>query len=291
MSFGGPPSNVNGFETSNGSGDTDFEALVRGEQQGPSGGTDMLGNDPWANASASAGSSTVLPSRLTTDRTRSNNASPAATFSWSSPPVSPPPNNTLSAPKPQSRAITPDNTLNTLNSSFPALSATNPGIGSPSFAPPQQQSRPTMSMNGMMAPATTPSYNNAQGSGIDWTKAAGSITASNQWGSTSSTANTMGGHSNFSSMAPMNSQAQGQGNPYTSFSIAPPPLKPAGNSSFSIAPPPSMGMASRTASSGSGMGMNSMASLRAQTQSQQQQKPSQQQQQQSNWGSGGDSLI
>ncbi|KAI4938667.1 hypothetical protein J4E86_011207 [Alternaria arbusti] len=295
MSFGGP-SATNGFDTSNGNGDTDFEALVRGGQQGPSGGgTDMLGGDPWANASASAASSTILPSRPSTNRTRSNNASPAPTFSWSTPPVSPPPNTNLGAPKPQGRAITPDNTLNTLNSSFPALSAANPGIGSSSFTQ-QQAIRPVMSMNNMVSPtASTPSYTNpTQSGGIDWSKASGStsMSSSNTWGNNTNTTNSL---SSFPSIAPSPSQSRTQ-SPYSSFSIAPPPAKPAGTGSFSIAPPP---MGSRTASSsggGMGMGMNSMASLRAQTQSQQQQQQQQEQQQQQNqqqmnWGSGGDSLI
>ncbi len=59
MSFGGP-SVSNGFDTSNGNaGDADFEALVRGGP-GTSENPDMLGGDPWANAPASASSSTVL---------------------------------------------------------------------------------------------------------------------------------------------------------------------------------------------------------------------------------------
>ncbi|RAR07054.1 protein kinase domain-containing protein ppk32 [Stemphylium lycopersici] len=295
MTFGGP-STSNGFDTSNSNGDTDFEALVRGGQQGSSGGTDMLGGDPWANAPASAASSIMLPSRPSNNRTRSNNASPAPTFSWSTPPVSPPPQTNLSAPRPQGRSITPDNTLNTLNSSFPALSAVNPGIGSSSFTQSQQQSRPGVNRNSMMSSnttttTTTPSYGNpSQNTGIDWSKAGGS--SSNAWGGTSSTtANTnTSSMSSFPAIAPPPTQSQ---SPYSSFSIAPPPLKPAPGT-FSIAPPPGMG--SRTASSGSGMGMgmnNSMASLRAQTQGQQQQKmqSQQQQQQQMNWGSGGDSLI
>jgi SCY1-like protein 2 len=282
MSFGGP-SATNGFDTSNGNGDTDFEALVRGGQQGSSGGTDMLGGDPWANAPASATSSTILPSRPSTNRTASRTASPAATFSWSTPPVSPPPTNNLGAPKPQSRAITPDNTLNTLNSSFPALSAANPGIGSSSFTQPQQQVRPAMNMNNIMSPtsATTPSYNNTtQSSGIDWSKAGNSSMASNNWSNmATSNTNTNNSLSSFPSIAPPSSQSRTQ-SPYSSFSIAPPPAKPMGTGTFTIAPPP---MGSRTSSSG--MGMNSMANLRAQTQTQQQQ------QQQTNWGSGGDSLI
>jgi SCY1-like protein 2 len=283
MTFGGP-STTNGFDTSNGNGDTDFEALVRGGQQGSSGGTDMLGGDLWANTSASATSSSVLPSRPF-NPTRSNNASPAPTFSWSTPPVSPPPQTNLAAPKPQSRAITPDNTFNTLNTSFPALTAANPGIGSPSFAPPQQQARLTVSMNSMMSPTTTPSYtnNSQQNSGVDWSKASNSMSL-NPWGGTPSTTTTQNtsSFSNFPAIAPPPAPSN-----YSSFSIAPPPMKPAGNGSFSIPPPP---MGNRTTSSGSGMGVNSMASLRAQTQSQQQQK-SQQSQQQTNWGSGGDSLI
>ncbi len=296
MSFGGP-SVSNGFDASNGNaGDADFEALVRGGP-GTSENPDMLGGDPWANAPASASSSTVLPSRPSVNRARStNNSSPAATFSWSSPPVSTPPmsNTNLSAPKPQSRAITPDNTLSSLNSSFPALSATNPGIGSPSFAPPQQQPGSTMGTSSMMSPST-PSYTNTQGSGVDWSKVGGSTMASNPWGNTPSMTSMSSNLSNFSALAPTPSstQPQNQSNPFSSFSIAPPPLKPAGSSTFSIAPPPSMNMANRAPASSSGMGlgmnmnMNSMAALRAQNQ-QQNQQPSQKQ---PDWGSGGDSLI
>ncbi|KAJ4367497.1 Protein kinase domain-containing protein ppk32 [Neocucurbitaria cava] len=291
MSFGGL-SATNNFESSNGDGETNFEALVRGGPQGPAG-TDMLGGDPWANASASASSFTVLPSRPSTNRARStNNASPAATFSWSSPPVSPPPQSThLSAPQGQSRTITPDNTLSSLNSSFPALSATNPGIGSSSSAPSTQQVRPALSMNSMVSPTTTSSYGNAQNSGIDWSKAGGSSSTPNPWSTNSSTLNTSNGLTSFAALTP-SSQSQTQSNPYSSFSIAPP--KPITNNSFSIPPPPGLNMANRTVSAGSGMGMNSMASLRAQTQNhqqQQQQKQQQQQQSQGNWGSGSDSLI
>ncbi|CBX92685.1 hypothetical protein IAQ61_005943 [Plenodomus lingam] len=286
MSFSGP-STANGFETENENGDNNFEALVRGGPQGSSGGIDMLGGSSWPNANSSKSTSTVLPSHPLSS-TRSDNASPAATFSWSSPPVSPPPNTNLVAPKAQSGAITPDNTLSSLNSSFPALSASNPGIGGSSYVQPQQQSRPAMSMNGMISPSTTTSYTASNGSGVDWSKAASSM-ASNNWGSSSTTANTTNGLSHFTSMAPAPQQTSTQANPYSSFSIAPPPLKSAGNSSFSIPPPPSTGMANRMPSSSSGMGMNSMASLRAQTQNQPQQK--QQKQQPANWGSGGDSLI
>jgi SCY1-like protein 2 len=76
MSFGGPPAS-NGFDTMTGGDDTNFEALVRGNA-GATGGSDMLGGDPWANASAnaSASSSTVLPSR---PANRSNNACLPAT--------------------------------------------------------------------------------------------------------------------------------------------------------------------------------------------------------------------
>ncbi|KAF2833065.1 protein kinase domain-containing protein ppk32 [Ophiobolus disseminans] len=281
MSFGGPAS-TNGFDTTNGGGDTDFEALVRGDQQGSSGGTDMLGGDAWANASASASSSTVLPSRPSNNRSRSNNASPAATFSWSTPPVSPPPpsNLNLNPPKAQSRSITPDSSFGTLNSSFPAMAPSNPGIGNPAFAPSQQQ-RPAISMNSMVSPTTTPSYSNpTTGGGLNWNQASTSSTlSSNPWGAPASTSNTSSGLQNFSIAPP----PQSQSNLYSSFSIAPP--KPATPNTFSIAPPPSLG--SRTASSGSGM--NSMAALRAQTQGQQQQRH--QQPPPPNSWNGSDSLI
>ncbi|KAL6708448.1 Protein kinase domain-containing protein ppk32 [Coniothyrium glycines] len=287
MTFGIPPA-ANGLDKNNGDGDTNFEALVRGGPQGSSGGSDMLGGDPWGNASTSASSSAILPSRPSTNRTRSaNNASPAATFSWSTPPVSPPPSSgTLAIPAIQSRTVTPDHSINTLNSSFPALSAVNPGIGSPSYAPPGQQMMNGMSMNSMVTPTLTPSYTSTPSVGIDWSKAGGTSMTSNTWGGASSTT---GGVSSFSTQAPAPSPApvQARSNPYSTFTIAPPPTKPNANSSFSIAPPPSM--SNRSASSGSGMGMSSMAALKAQTQKQQQQQSVQQQQ--PNWGTGGDSLI
>lgn len=296
MTFGGP-STSNGLDAGSGGGEGDFEALVRGGQTGASGSTDMLGGgDPWANGSNSASSSTILPSRPGNNRGRSsNNNSPAATFSWSSPPVSPPPVNhpTLNPPKAQSRAITPDTSFGSLNSSFPAMAPTNPGIGSPSYGSSQQQNRPAMGMNSMISPTSTPSYGapaTTTGGGIDWSKASSStIQPSNPWGATSSTPS---GLNNFS-IAPPPSQPQQQtqthNSLYSSFSIAPP--KPANNNSFNIAPPPSMG--SRTANAGGGMNMNSMAALRAQTQGHQQQRPQQQQQQQpqSTPWNGSDSLI
>lgn len=289
MSFGGPPAS-NGFDSSsNGADDTNFEALVRGNQ-GTTGSSDMLGGDTWANASASPHN--TLPSR---PANRANNASPApATFSWSSAPVSPPPSTILSAPQGKNRAITPDNTFSSLNSSFPAMSPSNPGIGSPSFS--QQQSMNTM----MSQSASTPSYT-APSSGIDWSKA--TVPSTSNWG-TSSTSNTMSsGLSNFSAITPSQPQAQRQNStasPYSAFSIAPPPLKPATTGTFSIAPPPSLGASNRTTSAGGGLSMNSMSSvksgnmnsmaaLRAQTQNQQNQR--QPSQTSANWGNGGDSLI
>ncbi|KAF2869828.1 protein kinase-like protein Scy1 [Massariosphaeria phaeospora] len=294
MSFGGT-SVANGLDTTNGAGEDGFEALVRGDPNGASTGRDMLGGDPWANASASAASSTILPSRPSNNRGRSSrNASPAAAFSWSTPPVSPPPTN-LSVPQGSSRTITPDNTLNTLNSSFPAMSPNNPGIGNISLN--HQQSRPGMgmSMNSVISPvATTPSYT-SQNSVLDWGKATGTATlTANPWGISTPAASTSSNLSSFPIASPaiQPQTPQQQSNPYSTFSIAPPPSKPtnsfgirpppsSGGSSFSIAPPPSMG--NRTASNASGMGMNSMASR--QTQNQTQQKPNQP------WGSGGDSLI
>ncbi|KAJ4361171.1 Protein kinase domain-containing protein ppk32 [Ascochyta clinopodiicola] len=293
MSFGGPPAS-NGFDATNGGDDTNFEALVRGGTQGKTGGSDMLGGDPWANASAS--SATTLPSR---PANRANTASPApAAFAWSTPPVSPPPPTTLSAPQGNSRAITPDSTFSTLNSSFPAMNPTNPGIGSPTFS--QPPSRPAMGMNSMMNQSTTtPSYT-APNLGIDWSKANASTS---NWAS-SSTSNTMSsGLSNFSAIAPSQPQPQRQNNtasPYSSFSIAPPPMKSANNGTFSIAPPPSLGASNRSTSASGGLSMNSMggtkggnmnsmAALRAQTQSQQSQRPPNQAP--TNWGNGSDSLI
>lgn len=294
MSFGGLPG-TNGLDTSSGTGDSDFEALVRGNQ-GASTGSDMLGGDAWASAPASASSSTMLPSRPVGNRIGSaRNASPAATFSWSTPPVSPPPPTNLAAPQAQNgiRTITPDNTLNSLNSAFPAMAPANPGIGS-SFS--QTQSRPAMGMNSMASPTTsTPSYG-TQSTGIDWSKASGSSSLSaNPWGSSSTTANTASNLSSFSMASPPGQQQTNQqSNPYSSFSIAPPPVKP--NNSFGIPPPPNSGNTNSFnitlppglgARANSSTSMNSMASRRAAAPSQSQQKPSTT----PNWGSGGDSLI
>src|SRR5690242_4044224 len=280
MSFGGPAAS-NGFDSSNGGDDTNFEALVRGNHGGPTGSSDMLGGDPWASApaNASVSSSSVLPSR---PANRTNNASPApAAFAWSTPPVSPPPQTNLAAPQSNSRAVTPDSNFSSLNSSFPAMSPSNPGIGSPAFA--QQPSKPAMGMNSIMSqPATTPSYT-APNAGVDWSKANSSTPT---WGS-SSTNNTMSsGLSNFSAMVPSQTQPQRQNNaasPFSAFSIAPPPSKPTYTGTFSIAPPPSLGASNRSVSASGGLSMNSMngmkggsmnsmVALRAQTQSQQGQR-------------------
>lgn len=287
MSFGGLPG-MNGLDTANGSADSDFEALVRGDQ-GPSAGSDMLGGDPWATAPASASSSTTLPSRPAANRAGSTrNASPAATFSWSTPPVSPPPTN-LAAPRAQGtlRTITPDNTMNSLNSAFPAMAPANPGIGS-SFSQPQSQ--PGVGMSSMLSPTTTtPSYTTPS-TGIDWSKASGaSSLSSNPWSSSNMTSSTTNNLSSFSMGPP--AQTQQQSSPYSSFSIAPPPASnssfsipppPSGGNTFSIAPPPSLGSRAN-----SGMSMNSMASRTTQSHKPMQQKPAST----PNWGSGGDSLI
>jgi SCY1-like protein 2 len=263
MSFSGGPSTTNGFDTSNGA-ETDFEALVRGGQQAQSSGTDMLGGDTWANAS--------LPSRPPANRSRSGNASPAATFAWSTPPISPAPNSTLTAPNPQSRAITPDTTFTSLNSSFPAMAPSNPGIGSPAFAAPsQQQQRPNMSMNSMASALPATSYTTPS-STIDWTKASNpNSTYPTTTSNFSIPPPPQTSTPNYSQTSTPNytQPSTSKPNTYSVFTIPPP--KPASNTSFSIAPPP---MGSRTGSA-----------LRAQTQGQQRQ------QQQQQWGSGGDSLI
>ena len=290
MSFGGPPVS-NGLDSSNGGDDTNFEALVRGGQ-GSTGTSDMLGGDPWGG-NASASSSTILPSR---PANRSNNASPApATFSWSTPPVSPPPQTNLSAPHGNNKAITPTNNFSSLNQSFPAMSPANPGIGSPSFPQPQT----TLSHQPAIAPSYTPSPSST---GIDWSKANSS--SASAWGTSTSSTTTNNnsfpsGLSGFSAMQPSQplSQPIRQNNaasPYSGFSIAPPPVKQqSAGGTFSIAPPPMLGAGGRGASmnslnsmkGGSGSGM---AGVRKQTQTQTQ---SQQGQGQMNWGSGGDSLI
>jgi len=277
MSFGGPSTN-NGFEASNGNGETDFETLVRGGQQGALGGTDMLGGNAWSNTSASPSMSTTLSSRPLNNATASNKASPAAIFSWSTLPISPPSNSDLSVPPAQTRTITPDNTLNSLNYSFPALSASNPGIGSSSYTPTQQHSQPAMSMNGTMPSSTTSSYHASHSSpSINWSKSGGVSTTSTTWGNSLSTPTTTSNLSHTSSTAP--------NNPYSSFSIAPPPLKPSGNSSFSISLPPSV---NQTPHSNSGIGVKSTISSKAHAHSHQHKQT---QNKQPDWANGGDSLI
>ncbi|KAK7193827.1 hypothetical protein DPSP01_011884 [Paraphaeosphaeria sporulosa] len=288
MSFGSLPG-TNGLDTTNGDGGSDFEALVRGTQ-GASTGSDMLGGDPWANAPASASSSATLASRPAANRSgTARNASPAAAFAWSTPPVSPPPTN-LAAPQTQRgmRTITPDNTLSSLNSTFPAMAPANPGIGS-SF--PQAQQKPMISM--LSPTTTTPSYT-TQSSGIDWTKASGtSSLSSNPWSNSGTTPSASSGLSNFSMTSPpAQPQTQQQSNPYSAFSIAPPPIK--STNSLGIAPPPSTGGTFNItlppgigARANSQLSMNSMVSRTGQQQNQNQQKPSSTQ----SWGSGGDSLI
>lgn len=290
MMFGGLPQ-TNGLDSTNGAGDGDFEALVRGNQ-GVNTGSDMLGGNGWANAPAPA-SSITLPSRPGGQRAGSaRNTSPAATFSWSTPPVSPPPTN-LAAPKGQGmqRAITPDSTIDSLNSAFPAMVPSHPGIGS-SFS--QPQASPALGISNMASPAAaTPSYS-TQHTSIDWSKASSaSSVGANPW-SSSTTGNS--GMSTLSSlsMAPLAGQPppppqqQQQSNPYSSFSIAPPPIKATNSfgiappasagSSFSIAPPPSMGARAKSSTS-----FNSVGSRMAPASDASQAKPY--------WGGGGDSLI
>lgn len=270
------------MSTTNGNGDADFEALVRGNIQSKSTGGDMLGGDPWTSAQPSASSSATLPSRPAGigNRTASS-ASPAPAFSWSTPPISPPATN-LAAPRNVSRTITPDNTL----SAFPAIA---PSTAFPAMAP----SNVATNTNSMMSP-TTPSYS-TQSPSINWTTAAGSGLSSstaNAWGGSTTTSATSG-LSNFSIAPPpapsqMQTRTQGSGttNPYSGFSIAPPASR--GNSSFGVAAPPGAG-----ARSNSGLSMNSMASMQRQGNNQVQQEQ-RQQQPGINWGntgSGGDSLI
>ncbi|KAF2272598.1 protein kinase-like protein Scy1 [Westerdykella ornata] len=294
MSFGAVTGSSVGMENSNGTGEADFEALVRGGATGLSSGSDMmLGGDAWASAPTSAISPTMLPSRPAANRARSvNNASSAPAFSWSTPPVSPPVTN-LGTAQSTSRTITPDNTLNALSSAFPAIQPVNPGIGNSSF--PQPQAKSPLGV-GMLSPTntstvSTPSYTN-QSSGIDWSKAAGAGMTSNAWGGTMSSI-TAG------------QQLQQASNPYSSFtiapppgqssksfSIAPPPTTSTGSSAFSIPPPPTSSSGAR---GGGRLSMNSLANNRVQGQGQNQSRSQTLQQptnQNQGWSSsGGDSLI
>lgn len=245
MSFGSV-GGTNGTAMGNGD-ETDFEALVRGGPGGSSSTAEML-NDPWASASAS--SSTTLPSRPATNpRSHSaRQASPAAAFSWSSPPPSSPaPRSAALSPPVQSasRTVTPDQSLNAFASLTPSTTTTGMNAASaPSFAQPLQPTRPGMgmsmhsmgSMNSMsvLTPSTTttPSYaapSQNQTTSVNW----GAAAASNPW------------------------QSQTQPQTQSAFSIPPPPQQQqqSAYTGFSIAPPPPSGaMGARTASAG-GMGM------------------------------------
>ena len=286
MVFAGLPE-ANGFDSTNGEGNDDFEALVRGTQ-GMSTSSDMLGGDGWASAPASASTSTMLPSRPAGHRVGSaRNASPAATFSWSTAPVSPPPTN-LAAPKSQGmlRTITPDSTIHSLNSVFPAMAPSNPGIGS-SF--PQPQANTFTGMSNMASPTAATSSYSTQSTSIDWSKASGaSSPGGNPWNRSTATSSDTNALASFS-MTPLAVQTPAQqSNPYSSFSIAPPPTKGTGSlsiqppgsggTSFNIAPPPSMGARAKSSTS-----MDSMASK---TVPAQKQKPAN-----AYWSGGGDSLI
>ncbi|KAF2746463.1 protein kinase domain-containing protein ppk32 [Sporormia fimetaria CBS 119925] len=279
MSFG-PISN--GLSTGSGGGDEDFEALVRGNQNATAS-SDMLGGDPWGGAATSASSSTVLPSRLAPSR-GSNNASPAAAFSWSSPPISPPASN-LTPSLGNSRAITPDTTLKSLGSSFPAMPLSSPGNAGSAFSS-QASGGMGASMNSMLSPTmSTPSYI-SQGTSLNWSTTSPASTAPNQWGSTiSSSTNGLSGFS----IAPPSRGPQGQSqsgsNPYSGFSIAPPPNRSTSTSNVNMTLGSGASMLNRNPSSTGAMGM-SMNSLASQSSHQTQQKPNQ------SWGGNtGDSLI
>ncbi|KAF2204876.1 hypothetical protein GQ43DRAFT_408692 [Delitschia confertaspora ATCC 74209] len=246
-------------------GEDEFEALVRGNQ-GASSNNDIMGSD---RATTSTSAFTILPSHPVGRTGSSRNASPAAAFSWSSPPPMSPASN-LAPPQATSRAITPDQTLSSLNSSFPAITPAQTSSATPFFG---QESRPGMGMSmssiSALSPSTPsiPTYT-TQSTAVNWSQA---------------TTHTTSGLSSFSVAPPpkqnQQQQQQQQSNPYSAFSIAPPPSSGAGGSgTFSIQLPPA---ANRMGSANNRGGLGMAAR-------QQQQK--QNQSQTHNWG-GGDSLI
>ena len=225
---------TNGTETTNGE-EADFESLVRSGQPLSSPSANMV-NDPWVAATAS--SSTTLPSRPSNPRTRSQNASPAPAFSWSTPPPSSPaPRSNPLATRPNaSRTITPDNALSAFAPLTPSTTTTGMNATSASsYSQPLQPSRPGMGMSMSSMSVLSPTNNTQnQSSSFNWSAAvAPASSTSNVWAQPS--------------MPPLQSQNHTQTS--SPFAIAPPPKVPYSN--YGITPPPSAPASGRP-----GMGMS-----------------------------------
>lgn len=215
----GAPAGSNGLSSPS-NGEVDFESLVLGKKS-PTGMDAFDGG--WDTQPAAA-------SRPGTGRNSTQRSSDAATFSWSTPPMtSPAPRMPSLAPaQPSSRTITPDQSL----SSFASLTpSSNSAPMNTAFSQPMQPTRPGMGMTPTSSftspPSTFPTTQPQSSGGIDWSGAVGSLSASNGWGQSSSRPQTG------SSMPPPPQPPTSQ---FSTFSIAPPPASP--YSSFNIAPPP-----------------------------------------------------
>lgn len=201
----------------NGTTETDFEMLVKGESSGTSSNPLDSGWDTTALASPTAGAS--------------RKSTPTAAFSWSSPPAASPAVPAVKAQPPGFRTITPD------LASFQPITPT-----ATQFSQPLQPSS---------KPSTLPTSPLAsQSTSINWSTAA----ASNPWSSSSpATQQQQQQHhpptSAFGSLyLGQQQQQQQQQNRTPSFSLPPPPGAGAGTtatqtsassfSGFSLAPPP-----------------------------------------------------
>ncbi|KAH7021029.1 kinase-like domain-containing protein [Microdochium trichocladiopsis] len=214
MAFGGITGTV--FEATNGTGDDDFESLVKGKASSHS--KDVM-DAGWDAEPSTARTASPPVQRSSTPQ-----------FSWSTPS----PTTVTMAPassKPSFRTVTPD------LGRFDTLKPT-----STQFSKPLQ---PSTSSNNMMQPAA---MNSAQGTpGLGWGAPLTSTTsnaAANPWASSTSPASPPAAPSAFGSMTSslsgmslgMNNQQQRSA---SSFSLPPPPSSSSSTpSGFSLPPPP-----------------------------------------------------
>jgi SCY1-like protein 2 len=232
-----PTNRVNGLDDSNG--DTnDFESLVLGRNKHSTNNALDGSFDAWAQQPP------ATAPRPSDSRTHSGTTSPAATFSWSTPP--PQTTTTLRpASTTVSRTVTPDQSLSAFAALQPSAPSHSATTGISTFNPPMHPMRPT--------PQSQPSTTSGT---VDWSAAAGTSSAS-AW-STNPATTTPNYNSNpttssnnlwaMSSPAATNTFPQQAG---ASFSIAPPPRSPYSN--FGVAPPPAQQPARQANTLGGGV--------------------------------------
>ncbi|KAL2126521.1 hypothetical protein VTI74DRAFT_759 [Chaetomium olivicolor] len=203
--------------------EADFEMLVKGETSGAS-----------ANPLDSSWDSMGSTAAVTSPTTSSRKSTPAATFSWSSPPTAAAPGLTnqfgaVKAQQPGFRAVTPDLTA------FQPITPTTT-----QFSQPLQPTHKT----GALPP--TPLSSQQQTTSINW-GAAAAATTHNPWSSQPPPSAQQPPRSAFGSLSLGQQQQQQQQqnqNRTPSFSLPPPPGgttstgASSGLSSFSLAPPP-----------------------------------------------------